>query len=260
MKSGQVTLSRRLQMLADMVTPGNRVADVGCDHGFLSVFLAQRRISPHVFAMDVRRGPLAAAEGHVEECRLGAYIETRLSDGLENLAVGEADTLVCAGMGGRLMQRILTEGMDKARDLKELILQPQSELGEFRRFLHREGFRIVGEDAVCEEGKYYFAMKAVWNARNPEAEGRREYPGEDARRDRAMEEKLFEEYGEFLLKQRHPVLFQYLLFREEGLLRLAEGLKAENTRRTAVRLEEISREQARVGLALKWFEENGSTA
>ena len=70
MKGGQVTLSRRLQMLADMVTPGNRVADVGCDHGFLSVFLVQRRISPHVLAMDVRKGPLAAAAGHVEECGL----------------------------------------------------------------------------------------------------------------------------------------------------------------------------------------------
>ena len=153
MKGGQVTLSRRLQMLADMVTPGNRVADVGCDHGFLSVFLVQRRISPHVLAMDVRKGPLAAAAGHVEECGLGAYIETRLSDGLLNLAAGEADTLVCAGMGGRLMQRILAESMEKAGGLKELILQPQSELGAFRRFLRREGFRIVGEDAVCEDRK-----------------------------------------------------------------------------------------------------------
>ncbi|MCI8433128.1 MAG: SAM-dependent methyltransferase [Lachnospiraceae bacterium] len=258
MKGGQVTLSRRLQMLADMVTPGNRVADVGCDHGFLSVFLVQRRISPHVLAMDVRKGPLAAAAGHVEECGLGAYIETRLSDGLLNLAAGEADTLVCAGMGGRLMQRILAESMEKAGGLKELILQPQSELGAFRRFLRREGFRIVGEDAVCEEGKYYFAMKAVPGGGNPEAEG---YPecAEKAGQNRMEGRQLFDEYGELLLRQRHPVLHQYLLFQEEILIRLREGLEAENTKRTAGRLEEISREQAQIRLALKWFEENGST-
>ncbi len=245
MKGGQVTLSRRLQMLADMVTPGNRVADVGCDHGFLSVFLVQRRISPHVLAMDVRKGPLAAAAGHVEECGLGAYIETRLSDGLLNLADGEADTLVCAGM-------------EKAGGLKELILQPQSELGAFRRFLRREGFRIVGEDAVCEEGKYYFAMKAVPGGGNPEAEG---YPecAEKAGQNRMEGRQLFDEYGELLLRQRHPVLHQYLLFQEEILIRLREGLEAENTKRTAGRLEEISREQAQIRLALKWFEENGST-
>ncbi len=71
--------------------------------------------------------------------------------------------------------------------------------------------------------------------------------------------QLFDEYGELLLRQRHPVLHQYLLFQEEILIRLREGLEAENTKRTAGRLEEISREQAQIRLALKWFEENGST-
>lgn len=157
-----VPLSKRLRMLADMVTPGNRVADVGCDHAFLSIYLVQAGICPRALAMDVRTGPLAAAREHVAEWGLGSYIDLRLSDGLAACGPGEAETAVCAGMGGRLMERILTQGMDRAREMRELILQPQSELPRFRAFLRETGFAVVEEDAVFEDGKYYFAMKTVY--------------------------------------------------------------------------------------------------
>ena len=154
-------LSERLQMIADMVTPGNRLADVGCDHGYLSIALVEAGICPTAIAMDVREGPLAAAGIHIRAHRLENHICTRLSDGLAGCDAGEADTLVCAGMGGRLMERILTTEMEKVRTMRELILQPQSELPRFRVFLRENGFRIADEDVVCEDGKYYFAMKAV---------------------------------------------------------------------------------------------------
>ena len=194
MRDGRVVLSRRLGMLADMVTRGSRVVDVGCDHGFLSIYLVQQGISPRVLAMDVRKGPLAAAAQHIAECGLGEYIETRLSDGLYEYRLGEADTLVCAGMGGRLMARIVSESMEKAEALGELILQPQSELRVFREFLRTNGFRVVAEDAVYEEGKYYFSMRAVPD-RKVAATG--QYTTE--------EQRLFDEYGELLLREKHPV-------------------------------------------------------
>lgn len=230
MKGRQVTLSRRLEMLARMVTPGNRAVDVGCDHGFLAIRLIQQGICPHVLAMDVRRGPLAAASEHVEGCGLGAYIETRLSDGLWNMAAGEADTAVCAGMGGPLMIQILRESMEKAKGMKELILQPQSELGAFRRFLRETGFRIVDEDAVREGGKYYFAMKAVWA-------GEREPRPEDG-----AKQRLYDEYGEILLERRHPVLEQYLLFRRGITAGILEKLAGREGGRAADRREELREE------------------
>ena len=111
----QIHLSKRLKMLANMVSEGNRVADVGCDHGYLPIFLMQHGRIPGALAMDVRKGPLKAAREHIASCRLEDYIECRLSDGLKAYIAGEADTIICAGMGGRLMERILTEGMDKAK-------------------------------------------------------------------------------------------------------------------------------------------------
>lgn len=194
---GTVQLSGRLQALADMVTPGNVVADVGCDHGYLSIYLLERGIAPRVIAGDVRKGPLSAARAHVEERGLSAYIETRLSDGLEEYAPGEAQTLICAGMGGRLMQRILLQHPDVTGAFQEMILQPQSELGLFRVFLREQGFVVTDENILCEDGKYYFVFRAV-----PE--------GSVAAAECGRPDRLGDKYGEKLLESRHPVLKAYL--------------------------------------------------
>ena len=258
MKSRQIVLSERLQMLAEMVTMGNSVADVGCDHGFLSIYLVQKGISPHVLAMDVRKGPLAAAQEHIESHGLNTYIETRLSDGMEKLEFGEAETLVCAGMGGRLMERILRTHMEKARSMRELILQPQSELKEFRAFLRREGFRILAEDAVYEEGKYYFAMKAAYAGENAGIRSERQSrfdEQESAHPGQSDMQSIFDEYGELLLKGKHPVLQRYLGYRKEATERIMEKLEAERTERTEERLSEVRRELEEIERASGWFME-----
>lgn len=155
----EVVLSARMRALTDMVTAGNRVCDVGCDHGWVSIYLVQQGISPRVLAMDVRQGPLSRAQEHIRQRGLEEYIETRLSDGVMALETGEADTLICAGMGGRLMRRILEEGREKLETMEELILQPQSEIPAFRAFLRQADYVTLAENMVYEDGKYYPLMK-----------------------------------------------------------------------------------------------------
>ena len=154
-----VVLSKRLQAVADMVTAGNSVCDVGCDHGFVPIWLVEQGISPRVLAMDVRSGPLSAAGEHIAEHGLESRIETRLSDGLHNYNIGEADTLICAGMGGGLMMRILSEDRDKTMSFRELILQPQSEIERFRAGLREMGYQIADEQMIEEDGKFYPMMR-----------------------------------------------------------------------------------------------------
>ena len=113
-----VRLSKRLEAVAGMVTKGNMVCDVGCDHGFVSIYLVQKNISPGAIAMDVNSGPLQAAGKHILDYGLQNYIEPRLSNGVAALKAGEADSLICAGMGGRLVIRILEEGKSKIRSMK----------------------------------------------------------------------------------------------------------------------------------------------
>ena len=276
-------------MLADMVTPGNRLVDVGCDHGYLSIYLVREGVCPEALAMDIRKGPLACAEEHIRESGLGDYIKVRLSDGLEAYAAGEAETMVCAGMGGRLMEKILTDSMEKVRQLKELILQPQSELQEFRIFLRKSGFAVTKESAVCEEGKYYFAMKAVpWFAGNEEAvsgseeviQGNKEtVPGSEevnpgneeaieerrttfgsmadrarnGTRTRAMRQ-LYDMFGELLLKERHPILLEFLLQRQNHLNQLRENLTMQHSVKAAGRCVELEEEIAVIRDAISFYD------
>ena len=105
-----VQISRRLGAIADLVTQGNRLVDVGCDHGYLPVYLKLEGRIPSAIATDVAEGPLSRAREHIEQYGLGSYIETRRCDGLADVGHGEGNTLVIAGMGGPLMERILEDG------------------------------------------------------------------------------------------------------------------------------------------------------
>ena len=118
-------LSRRLQAVADMVTKGHSVADVGCDHAYISIYLIKNKISEKVIAMDVNKGPLEIARKNIETKELGQIIDSRLSDGLERLSANEVETNNCRYGRGPNLQNF-KRGYRKARTIKELVLQPQS--------------------------------------------------------------------------------------------------------------------------------------
>ena len=103
-------LSKRLQAVADLVTEGASVADIGTDHGYIPIYLIEHHIAEKVIALDINRGPLERARMHIVGHGLKEKIETRLSDGLEKVLPGEVDTMIAAGMGGGLVIKILMEG------------------------------------------------------------------------------------------------------------------------------------------------------
>lgn len=226
-----VELSARMQALVNMVSKGRTVCDIGCDHGWVSIYLVQQGIAPRVFAMDVRTGPLEQAKEHIRDYHLETYIEARLSDGLAGLQIGEADCMICAGMGGPLMMKILTEGRKKARAMKELILQPQSEIVWFREFLRKEGYKTIREDMIYEDEKYYPLMKV--------APGEAEEPVTAASEE---EQTLWDAFGELLLKEKHPVLRQYLEFSVRHVGILMQHLKEQGTARAVGRIKELEKE------------------
>lgn len=166
-----MNLSKRLSCLAEMVTVGSRLADVGTDHGYVPLCLYRQGKIPAAIAMDINRGPLERAQEHIREAGVEAYIETRLSDGLAALQPGEADTVLIAGMGGNLTKRILTEGKEVLETVKELVLQPQSEIWKVRRWLRENGWKIVCENIVYDEGKYYPMFRAVKGQAEPYGPG-----------------------------------------------------------------------------------------
>jgi tRNA (adenine22-N1)-methyltransferase len=191
-------LSKRLQAVAEMVTPGNRVADIGCDHAYTSIYLLTNRISPYVVAMDINQGPLDRAKENVEKYGIDGKISIRKSDGLKMLNPGEVDTILIAGMGGRLMLQILTSRMNIISAAKELVLQPQSETYLVRKALKELGYMIIKEKMLKEDGKYYVIMKLR--------------PWTESLNDKDYQllkpEHIY--FGRLLLEERNPVLLEHL--------------------------------------------------
>ena len=188
-------LSKRLQAVADMVTEGSRVADIGCDHGYTSIYLWKEKKCPNIIAMDVKKGPLERARANISKYHLSDYIEVRLSDGTEALRENEVDTLLISGMGGRLTIGILERAFQGLGKSFELVLQPQSEIFLVRAFLREESIKIVDEDMVLDQGKYYPVLKA-----RPEIyEGSGSAGNAEADRREACQDKsrIFEKQGRY---------------------------------------------------------------
>lgn len=216
----KMQLSGRMQAVAEMVTPGGVVADIGTDHGYVPIYLVQHGIATGAIAMDVRPGPLSHARANIEKYGLGEHIVTRISDGLHSLEADEADTVVIAGMGGFLMVRILEEGLEILQTVRECILQPQSDVDSVRLFLHEHGFCIVQENMVIDDGKYYVMMKVVH--------------GTDQEYDAA--DNL---YGKILIDNAHPVLKAYLEKEDAFMEKIMERLAENATDKSRRRLEEL---------------------
>ena len=204
---GEIELSLRLRTIADMVSEGLRVADVGCDHAYISIYLLQSKRASQVTAMDIGRGPLEIARKNIAANGLEGKIRLLLSDGTLALEKDWAEAVVIAGMGGILIRDIIAADIDRFRRLKEFILGPQSELQLLRGFLYQEGFTIISEKAVCEDGKFYPVIKAV--------------PGESP-----MPEDFALRYGPKLLENKNKILKKKLYMERAKYTELAENIKA----------------------------------
>lgn len=158
-----IKLSPRLQIIYDMVPQCETLADVGCDHGYLTISLLENKIAKRAIAMDVNKGPLESAKVNVASASLLDAVSFRLSDGLAKLDEAEADVICICGMGGALIKRILDARLMVAKSAKALILEPQSEYRALREYLVEKGFQFIDESLCTEEGKIYPIMKVSFS-------------------------------------------------------------------------------------------------
>lgn len=182
------------------------VADIGCDHGFTSIYLVKHQMAREAIAMDINAGPLERAKEHVEAYNMQGQITLRLSDGAKKLEPGEADTLLISGMGGALICNILQGSQEVTKAAKELVLSPQSEVFLVRKCLHDFGFCIVHEEMVFDQGKYYVVIRAI--------------PGEE----RYDKEEDYS-YGRVLIEEKDSVFATFLSKEEKRVLRIIEGME-----------------------------------
>ena len=269
-------LSKRLQAVADLLDCHEKIADIGCDHGFVSIYLIESKKASWCLAMDVNKGPLERAREHVLEKRLSTYIETRLSDGAKEIQFLkdesgedklEVEAALIAGMGGKLMIQIIQDSLEKFQNMEEFVLQPQSEIAKVRQFVREIGYHIAKEDMILEDGKYYPMMKVVrgkveadyvtdvpegLKAGNSIGEIEAVFNDEELQIQLQM---VFDEYGEYLLKEKHPVLLQFLCKEKKLYQGILNNLAQLDTEKTETRQKEIKEKLEYIHLGLEWFKD-----
>lgn len=155
----KLPISDRLLACCRFVMPGDRVADIGCDHGYLGIHLLKSNIASHIIAADINEGPLNAAVFNAEKYGVRDRMQFFLSDGVRNIP-RDFDAMVCAGMGGDTMISIL----EAAPWLKEgnyrLILQCQSKRPELRKYLGEHGW-FIREESVLKDGRFLYTVMEV---------------------------------------------------------------------------------------------------
>ena len=156
-----IPLSPRLRLCCGFIYPGDRVADVGTDHGYLGIWLLQQGIASHVIASDIGEGPLSAAVANAKKFGYTDKMTFCLSDGVQNIPQ-DFDTLVCAGMGAETMISILSNGPWLRSNQYRLVLQCQTKTHLLRRYLSENGWHIT-EESVVRDGRFlYTAMEVEW--------------------------------------------------------------------------------------------------
>lgn len=159
-------LKGRLKLLADKVPECNIAADIGTDHAYLPIYLIQQHICKKAVASDVRIGPVSSADKNIGLYKMKDKIETRLGSGLDTLAENEADVIIIAGMGGRLLTELLEANMQKASAASALILQPMNDMDVVRKWLFDNKFDIYDEELAAEGSKFYCVMAAKYDGRD----------------------------------------------------------------------------------------------
>lgn len=149
-------ISKRLELVASFVSQGAILLDVGSDHAYLPIELVERGQIKSAIAGEVVEGPYQSAVKNVEAHGLKEKIQVRLANGLAAFEeTDQVSVITIAGMGGRLIARILEEGLDKLANVERLILQPNNREDDLRIWLQNHGFQIVAESILEEAGKFY---------------------------------------------------------------------------------------------------------
>lgn len=156
----KIPISDRLLCCAKQVQKGASVADIGCDHGYLGIWLVANGIAEYVIASDLREQPLQKAIENSSLFGTDGNMEFCVADGLGAVLPEKVDTIICAGMGGDCIAHILEEAPWVKDPKYTLILQPQTSGNDLRRFLGENGFAIEREELVQDGGFLYFTIMA----------------------------------------------------------------------------------------------------
>ena len=148
-------LSLRLKSIANLVDSNDVVADIGCDHAYLDIYLVMNNIVPKTLACDINRKALDMGINNIKKYGLEDKIATKLCDGITGISK-DINTLIISGMGTSTIIKILSN--DNVKNINKVITQSNNDYYELRKYMVNNGFYISYEESIFDKDKYYINM------------------------------------------------------------------------------------------------------
>lgn len=149
-----IKLSKRLLTIANLIDDNSKVADIGCDHGLVSIYLAMNKQNISIIASDINQNALDNAIKNINKYHLEDKIKVCLSNGLDNIN-DEIDTIIISGMGGHTIVDILTNNQEKLNTVNNIIIQSNNDIEYVRRKIVKLGYCINKEELILDKNIYY---------------------------------------------------------------------------------------------------------
>ena len=149
-----IKLSKRLASIALNIDKEDKVVDIGCDHGYLSIYLKAVNGNKIVIATDINENALNMAKKNINKNRI--LIETRLGNGLDVINYNEVDTIIISGMVGNTILNILKK--NKLKYIKKIVIQSNTDIPLIRKYINKLGYTIKNEQLIIDKNIYYIII------------------------------------------------------------------------------------------------------
>lgn len=148
-------LSKRLKEISNYIPDNIKMVDIGCDHALLDIYLYKNRKNIKIIASDVNENALEQAKKNIKKYNLEKHIETRISNGLDNISDSEIDTIVISGMGAHTIVGILHMNLKKLKNVSNIIIQSNNHIDFLRKRITELNYYIDSEKLVKDNGIIY---------------------------------------------------------------------------------------------------------
>ena len=145
-----IKLSKRLASIASNIDK----VDIGCDHGYLSIYLKAVNGNKVVIATDINENALNMAKKNINKNSI--LIETRLGNGLDVIKHNEVDTIIISGMGCNTILNILKK--NKLKYIKKIVIQSNTDIPLIRKYINKLGYTIKNEQLIIDKNIYYIII------------------------------------------------------------------------------------------------------
>ena len=157
-----INLSPRLEAISSLIPINTRIVDIGCDHGYLGIYLYQKGICSKIIASDVNANALENAKENIVFYHLEENIETRLGNGLDVINEDDnIDTLIISGMGTHTIIGILKNNYHKLKNINNIIIQSNTKIELLRKEVIKLNYYIDNEILVKDNKKIYTAIRFI---------------------------------------------------------------------------------------------------